>query len=376
MSLFSKIVGQVLGYFLMFAVIYLAAKYVYDHYLKGVGDLVGGVGKIADNIGRTAGTPLECDNATEEYNAGLCYPKCPTGYTSDGATICYKNAPGGWPGGTSVTHLQHDTLYSTVGTTNTIPKNCSKGVEYAGLCYDVPDNSWEVTAPGFIGKKCSSVLPGYTRDDGTTCWIDSDTKGRGTGYAWEWGDAAFSLDGAQRRCESQHGQGNCEQYGAIYYPKCQKLFGDKYHESGCCTCIRFAETASKEVRSLIGTLPDQCSDGKQLVGRLCYPNCTNVAKAAGKTWPYERRGDNVEFCSTVCPDGFKNIGIGGCERPHESVGVGKPIHTCNEPKEKDGLLCYPRCNDLDEVKQKMARDKTIKSYKGVGPVCWAQYGVV
>jgi hypothetical protein len=36
-------------------------------------------------------------------------------------------------------------------------------------------------------------------------------------------------------------------------------------------------------------------------------------------------------------------------------GVGKPIYTCSSDKEKDGLLCYPKCRD---------------SYKGVGPVCW------
>ena len=36
-------------------------------------------------------------------------------------------------------------------------------------------------------------------------------------------------------------------------------------------------------------------------------------------------------------------------------GVGVPISTCPDDKEKDGALCYPLCRD---------------GYDGVGPVCW------
>ena len=36
-------------------------------------------------------------------------------------------------------------------------------------------------------------------------------------------------------------------------------------------------------------------------------------------------------------------------------GVGKPISSCPEGKDKDGWLCYPECRD---------------NYDGVGPVCW------
>lgn len=36
-------------------------------------------------------------------------------------------------------------------------------------------------------------------------------------------------------------------------------------------------------------------------------------------------------------------------------GVGKPISTCPDGSEQDGLLCYPPCQD---------------GYTGVGPVCW------
>lgn len=36
-------------------------------------------------------------------------------------------------------------------------------------------------------------------------------------------------------------------------------------------------------------------------------------------------------------------------------GVGKPISSCPDDKNKSGLLCYPKCRD---------------GYYGVGPVCW------
>jgi hypothetical protein len=47
--------------------------------------------------------------------------------------------------------------------------------------------------------------------------------------------------------------------------------------------------------------------------------------------------------------------IQGCWLKAYGRGVGKPIHTCTDPNEKDGLLCYPKCKS---------------GYLGVGPVCW------
>lgn len=366
--------GSVLGIVVFIGLLgYVYWKYKDSFLSKGVsviGDTIDTVKKGAEkavdtlkaSVGRGVGTPLQCDKSNEVYRAGLCYDKCPDGYESDGATLCYKLPPDDWPGGKTITHLQHKTKYSSVGTSDTIPKGCKNGVEYAGLCYDLPGKEWEVTSPGFIGKKCSVVLPDYNRDDGVACWKDLSVKGRGAGFPWKFGDG-LDLDDATKRCEKAHGKGNCEKHGAIIYPKCSKLFGSDYKASGCCTCQRDLKRVSKDIKSQIGTLPDKCPDGKQLVGRLCYPKCEDG---------YERRGDNVEYCSTKCPSGFKNIGIGGCERPSKSVGVGKPIHTCND-KEKDAGLCYTKCTDVKEVQELMKKDPKIKSFKGVGPVCWPVY---
>lgn len=68
----------------------------------------------------------------------VCYENCPANGTdgsyweSDGTHGCYKR-PAYWPGNTSITHLQHDTIYSTVKAGLT---DCPDGYEKVGaLCY-------------------------------------------------------------------------------------------------------------------------------------------------------------------------------------------------------------------------------------------------
>ena len=51
-----------------------------------------------------------------------------------------------------------------------------------------------------------------------------------------------------------------------------------------------------------------------------------------------------------------NGGAGTCWLKAVGRGVGKPISTCPADKDKDGELCYPKCNP---------------GYYGVGPVCWS-----
>jgi hypothetical protein len=74
--------------------------------------------------------------------------------------------------------------------------------------------------------------------------IIGSTFGRGSGYGWKFGDK-MNDSGMIKRCEKDHGSGNCEKWGAVMYPKCAKLAGDKqienpnnYAASGCCTCMR------------------------------------------------------------------------------------------------------------------------------------------
>jgi hypothetical protein len=247
----------------------------------------------------------------------ICYENCPDGYKSDGANRCYKPCPADWPGADTLAFCEHKTIYSTVGAdpSLSIPSTCLSGkISYLSLCYDVPAG-WQVTAPGFIGKVCD---PGW-RDDGTSCWQDLNDYGRGFGYT------------SEDKCTSDSG-GNCEKFLLLWYPVCRP----GYHAVGSNICERSPERVSKEVRSQIGTLPDGCPPGRELHGRLCYPGCP-----AG----YERRADDLENCSSVCPPGFANIGIGGCQKPSSDVSMKglAEVGVCPpDAPVKKGLLCYKR----------------------------------
>jgi len=130
-------------------------------------------------------TEINCPPNTRRV-ADLCYDSCPPDYKSDGTNRCYKNKPSDWKGGETITHLQHDTIYSTVGddTSKSIPMSCKPGEEFhpkntLGLCYKNPDpNLYEYSSPGFYKGKCR---PGYDRWDGSGCWKDYKSYGNGVG---------------------------------------------------------------------------------------------------------------------------------------------------------------------------------------------------
>lgn len=93
------------------------------------------------------------------------------------------------------------------------------------------------------------------------------------------------------------------------------------------TCAVTNCSYSKQIQSQIGTIPKGCPDNRALVGALCYPACSSG---------YERRGDNLEYCSTICPTDYTNIGIGGCKKPTlELTKVG----TCPTGYTKSGVSC-------------------------------------
>ena len=104
---------------------------------------------------------------------------CPDGYEKTdgpGGLFCYKSCPPDWKGSSTPHLCQHNTISSTVGsdTNKSIPKGCEDGyVDHVGLCYKLPDNDWEVTSPGFIGKKCPTQIAGQEiKDSKTTCFYD------------------------------------------------------------------------------------------------------------------------------------------------------------------------------------------------------------
>ncbi|KAF0699920.1 Aste57867_9543 [Aphanomyces stellatus] len=84
-------------------------------------------------------------------------------------------------------------------------------------------------------------------------------------------------------------------------------------------------------------LQNQCLEGEEAWGALCYPKCK---------------------------EGYKNFGCCLCQKKGNVAGpsvygrgAGKSRLGCGAGKDKDGLFCYPQCQ---------------AKYNGVGPMCWPE----
>lgn len=113
---------------------------------------------------------------------------------------------------------------------------CKPGEQFfAGLCYDVPPD-YATTAPGFIGKPC----PLGWRDDGTRCWPN-------------WKGVDVPVQAAQTGT-FRHPivVTDCANYSQQKGQKCPAGFANTGGPLGC-SCE--AQPTSKEVKSLIGTIP-------------------------------------------------------------------------------------------------------------------------
>jgi len=318
-----------------------------------------------DCLAKQIGTPMVCPPTMQDNKAGLCYEKCPDGYKWDGAQMCYKPCPSGWTGGETIAHCQHETKYSSVGTegTNKFCKAPATGLaqrypdNIAGLCYNLPDSSWEVSAPGFIAKKCPpgssntgatcvigrgagklpiiSPCPPGMRDDGTSCWDDlqvmTDCAKFGPGKSCPPGWIKTAI------CSCQRGTGSIartlfdrqtcpagqELQVGLCYPKVDPQF----------TCGGPMCHFDRQVRSQVGTIPTECPPGKELHGLLCYPKCPTG---------FSRPGYNIEFCKRDAPAEFKDIGVGGYEKPSKALPIAKTlidVGVCPPGKTRKDLTC-------------------------------------
>jgi hypothetical protein len=115
-------------------------------------------------------------------------------------------------------------------------ERCKPGETFfAGLCYDVPPD-YAPTAPGFIGKPC----PLGWRDDGTSCWPN-----------WTGVDVPVQ---ASQTGTFRHPivVTDCNNYSQAKNQKCPANFKNTGGPLGC-SCE--AQPTSKEVKSIIGTIP-------------------------------------------------------------------------------------------------------------------------
>ena len=153
---------------------------------------------------------------------------------------------------------------------------CPQGLEQIGLlCYDPCPAGYER-----FGVDCHQTCKTGWRNDGLFCRLAE--YGRGGGYPWQWGDPAFNMGPAWGRCHNDHGNGNCEWWGALVYPKC----ADGFEPFGCCICRPKPFSCSSHGYSshqvdlscgkqiILGNpRPLQCPDDLEQDGLFCYPKC-------------------------------------------------------------------------------------------------------
>jgi hypothetical protein len=206
---------------------------------------------------------------------------CPPGWIDDGATCRLDNIRG-------------KAFYLRGG--GTVPSGCAGGQENdAGLCYPRCPSGFHGRGP-----MCWQDCPSGFRDDGAYC-AKPEAYGRGGGYPWEFGDPAFDLGNARRRCEAANPAG-CEQDGLIFYPRCRAGF----HAFACCVCTPDCPAGMTDIGvscqkqstwRAVGTVPTVCAAGEEYDTGLCYPQCRAGFVGVGPgCW---ERG---------CPDGFADHG--------------------------------------------------------------------
>jgi hypothetical protein len=287
------------------------------------------------------GTELNCPVGRQKI-AGLCYENCPDGYTNDGIGNCYQNCPGEWDGTSSLAYCEKKRIFGSAQ--NLL---CPEGeVLRGGLCYPV----------------CKQ---GYTSDGANVCYQDCPAN-------W---DGVSSLANCTKKREYSPAKplNSCpegyEMFGSICYAKCPNggkrtasntcdygpyggaytncldgritgapmgaylpAFGNGAHKTAACTVQTGGLVTSGDFGK---TTPFVCPPGYTQKGGLCYANCP-----AGK----QRTNFDLEYCSTICPDGMTDIGA-GCQKISYTVGQAPLTEkgVCNTDYEKKGLLCYPKC---------------------------------
>ena len=186
----------------------------------------------------------------------------------------YRGQPQSAPGGSPATSDAKSENFCWKATytrgVGTIPPDCPAGQEKWGLlCY--PKCAANMTG---VGPMCWAVCPEGFTDMGVSCTKPGPTSS--AGYAWQFGDAAFSLDGARARCAAANKYG-CYTSGAIVYPNC----APNYHKVGDLVCspdcpAGFRDDGAfcaKSTTTRGAGTSMSCGTGMENDAGLCYPAC-------------------------------------------------------------------------------------------------------
>lgn len=153
------------------------------------------------------------------------------------------------------------------------------------------------------------------------------------------------------RCEEKYGKGNCEEYGAIVYPKCK----EGYHNFGCCICRPNSFSCTKlgyegqldlscAKKIIIGkpTLM-KCAEDEEEDAGLCYKKCKDGYKGIGPV------------CWMSAPKGWTNCGFGAADN------IGDCVKVVFDQLESIGMLViniatFGAASEVDEVGEEISSD--------------------
>jgi hypothetical protein len=273
---------------------------------------------------RGVGTvPKSCGEG-KDYDTGLCYPDCRSGYRGVGP-VCWGICLAGYHDDGATCRKDVDIVKkSSYGRgVGTVPKSCDTGKDYdAGLCYAECRSGYHGVGP-VCWESCKS---GY-HDDGATCRRD-----------------ARIISANNSSCPWYDKCGLTTNKGCSKCP-------EGYHNDGCTCRIDAHIYGKKSYGRGAGVPPKKCKGGEDYDAGLCYKACNSGYHGVGPV------------CWGKCPDGYKDDGA-TCRKdahivakPSYGRGAGVPPKSCSPAKDYDAGLCYNKC-------------KT--DFHGVGPVCWGQ----
>ncbi|KDO19530.1 hypothetical protein SPRG_15278 [Saprolegnia parasitica CBS 223.65] len=154
-----------------------------------------------------------------------------------------------------------------------------------------------------------------------------------------------------------------EAYGALCYPKCK----EGYEKVGCCICRKKGCSGAEGVHDIGVSCTKPKAYGRGVGYALwnqdkCVAENPQGCEKNGLMWYPKCKAGFHPFgcciCTPDCPAGTHDDGA-FCRKDHYGRGVGKARLGCEAGKEKSGLMCYPPCAD---------------KYKGKGPMCWPKCG--
>jgi hypothetical protein len=169
------------------------------------------------------------------------------------------------------------------------------------------------------GPATKGACPSGMRDDGMNCWLDPVYRGPGSPMGCK--------DGEEKK-------------GQLCYPKCRPGYDSSALECEG-SCPEGSENSGFHCTQWIHSyIPGNKSSNPLSAGFYQRADCRAGYKDRGTTCNEECLPD-FDFKSGALGSAFCNKTRGRYSR----AGDAKPLSSCPADKEKEGLLCYPKCSN-------------------------------